>query len=84
MRHSAPKGARHMDPQQQGTRGGCRRAGRAAAFATGLGVSSGSKASLVLPMRVLEFPDPARHPQGKPGSEQQPKNRWPGHREKGK
>lgn len=44
------------------------------------GQSPGSEASLTLPERQLEFPEPAQHPQGKTDSEQQPKNSCPGHR----
>lgn len=44
------------------------------------GASSGSTtASLVLPQRQLELPEPARQPRGKADSEQQPKNSCPGH-----
>lgn len=43
------------------------------------GASPGSEASLALPERQLEFPEPAQHPQGKPDSEWQPKNSCPGH-----
>lgn len=43
------------------------------------GAGSGSTASLVLPKRQLEFPEPAQHPWGKADSEQQPKNSCPGH-----
>lgn len=40
-----------------------------------------STASLMLPKRQLEFPEPAQHPRGKADSEQQPKNSCPGHRQ---
>ncbi|XP_030362461.1 basic proline-rich protein-like [Strigops habroptila] len=72
-----------MGPQHERTWGSCRRAAELLHVLRGEGASSGSDASLVLPMRQLEFPEPARHPQGKPGSERPPKNSCPGHREKG-
>lgn len=67
--------------------GGCRRAAELVHVSGSAGASPGSEASLALPKRQLEFPEPAQHPQGKPDSEGQPKNSCPGHklaREKGK
>lgn len=58
---------------------GCRRAAELVHVLGSEGASSGSEAPLALPERQLEFPEPAQHPQGKPDSEQQPKNSCPGH-----
>lgn len=59
--------------------GGCRKAAELVHVLRSRGASSGSEASLALPERQLEFPEPAQHPQGKPDSERQPKNSCPGH-----
>lgn len=59
--------------------GGCRGVAEPGHVLGSEGASSGSEASLMLPKRQLEFPEPAQHPQGKADSEQQPKNSCPGH-----
>lgn len=59
--------------------GGCRRAAELVHVLRSKGASSGSEASLTLPERQLEFPEPAQHPQGKPDNKRQPKNSCPGH-----
>lgn len=66
-------------PQPLPAPGGCRAVAEPGHVLGSGGASSGRTASLVLPKRQLEFPEPAQHPRGKADSEQQPKNSCPGH-----